>query len=416
MAYAEKYVQLDGVDRANVLAKLLVFAFVLVCVFDPADQILGIKTLTFAAIWGAALASVALANDRVAVSIGLIEYVLVFIGIPLLSILWYYAQNGQQPFEGFPLFKGYFLVTLAIALAFCRVDLVPQLCAALTFLSLLIIGVFAVLTYNPDLYQTLKPLGDSSGLLILDKRSYSDDFDFLQVYFVTSPMLAIPIAYYFDRAMSANSIAGKAAFLLIALTNIVGMFLAGTRNNMLVSLLLPFLLWPPYTKRVALFMFCSLAALAVLSLPFSGYLLAFFDPTESGNSIKLATFEDYYRIFSDPIALLFGHGLGSYETWSARPSSYITELTYLELFRNFGLVGGLVMLGLLLLPVANALLPRASTQQRSLAIAYFLYLLMCFSNPNLFSSMGILILAALLYRIFECEPATDMNQRGAIRD
>ena len=62
--------------------------------------------------------------------------------------------------------------------------------------------------------------------------------------------------------------------------------------------------------------------------------------------------------------------------------------------------GALVMLALLLFPVANALFSQASRREGALAVAYLLYLMMCASNPNLFSSMGMLILAILLANIF----------------
>jgi hypothetical protein len=54
---------------------------------------------------------------------------------------------------------------------------------------------------------------------------------------------------------------------------------------------------------------------------------------------------------------------------------------------------------LLLLPVENAFL-QSGRQECSLAIAWLLYLVICFSNPNLFSSMGLLIYCVLLANVF----------------
>jgi hypothetical protein len=139
------------------------------------------------------------------------------------------------------------------------------------------------------------------------------------------------------------------------------------------------------------------------ALPFAGYLSAFFDPTETANSIKLAIIDDYLEFFGDPLTLLFGQGLGAYQIWSGKPFepfTYITELTYLELLRNFGLIGAIVMMGLLLFPTAMAL-SGGRAKDISLGIAWLLYLVMCASNPNLFSSMGILILAVLMANLPE---------------
>jgi hypothetical protein len=58
------------------------------------------------------------------------------------------------------------------------------------------------------------------------------------------------------------------------------------------------------------------------------------------------------------------------------------------------------MLGLLLHPIYMAFSKQALAAERPLAIAWASYLVMCISNPNLFSSMGILILSVLLARLY----------------
>jgi hypothetical protein len=390
----------EHVRQKHWVVRFFLLIFLFVCVFDPADQILGGKVVIFGALWGLTAINVLLTRDRLYLPSGLVFYVGTFIAIPLLSILWYFIINGKQPFEGFALLKGYLLVSFAIVLFLNRLDLIPQLSAVLTILACSVIAVFVALELEPDLYETLYPIGVGAGLLILDRRSYGD-FTLIQVYFVTSPMLAISVAYYFDRAMVKPGFARKLVFLLLTAINIAGMFLAGSRNNIFVSLLLPFLLWPLYTKRIVLSALISFGILSVLLLPFADQLQAFLDPSEAGNSVKLATLQDYFRIFGNPVTLLFGQGLGAYETWSAERYFYITELTYLEMVRNFGLIGALVMMALLLFPITDAFFAQAGRRERALAVAYFLYLVMCISNPNLFSSMGILILAILLANIFQ---------------
>ena len=383
--------------------RLLLLFFVIVCIFDPADQILGGKVFVFIALWAVTLLNILLRRDDPYLPPLLVAYVMLFIAIPLMSICFYYLRSGQQPFEGFAMLKAYLLVSLALVLVLNRIDLLPQLSAVLTVLASLVILLFIVILLVPDLYDWLKPLGESGGLLLLSTRSYGDDISLMQVYFVTSPMLAISIAYYFDRAMTASGMRRKLFYVIVTAINIGGMLLAGTRNNILISLLLPFVLWPFYTMRPGFYLFCSFAATGLAALPFASYLSAFLDPTEAANSIKLALLDDYLAFFRDPVTLLFGQGLGAYRIWSGRPFeqfTYISELTYFEILRNFGLIGAMAMMGLLLFPTAIAMLdwrPR----DISLAIAWLLYLVMCFSNPNLFSSMGILILAVLMANIFQ---------------
>jgi len=189
------------------------------------------------------------------------------------------------------------------------------------------------------------------------------------------------------------------------------MLLAGTRNNMFATVLLPLALWPLYTRRVVFNALLSLFALVVVALPFAAILRSFFDSYEFANYIKLLLVRDYVDIFDDREILVFGQGLGAYQYWSALGREFYTsELTYLEMIRNFGLIGAAAMMLMLLYPLAHAFTAAASRRERALAVAYFLYLAMCISNPNLFSSMGMLILAAIVANI-----ALSRDQPAALR-
>ena len=111
--------------------------------------------------------------------------------------------------------------------------------------------------------------------------------------------------------------------------------------------------------------------------------------------------DDYSKLFSDPITLLFGQGLGAYHFWEGRGSYYfVTELTYFEIIRNFGLFGGTLMFALLLYPIVHAFVLDRRFKEKAVVTGYAAYLVMCFSNPNLFSSMGTLILSVILATIY----------------
>jgi hypothetical protein len=219
----------------------------------------------------------------------------------------------------------------------------------------------------------------------------------LQVYLVSSPMLVFSVAYYFHRGMTeADCRWMRVCWGLVAL-NLVGLVVGGTRNNILGALLLPFLLWPLYQRKPLRSGLVSLGLLAVCALPIWRELRAFLDLNEPSNHIKIQLLHDYMTTFSsDVVTLLLGKGLGAYQYWSAKFAyDYISELTYLELIRNFGLIGGVAMMALLLLPISSAF-STGSQRLRALATSYALYLLMCVTNPNLFSSMGTLILSVLI--------------------
>jgi hypothetical protein len=381
------------------MVRLLLLGFVVVCVFDPADIVLRAKVPLFVALWAATLLRMPAINAELLIKPAI--YVAAFIAIPVYALLRYDLISGHLPPQGFALLKGYLLISLVIVLVVNRVDLVPLLSAALAVLALLVIIVFIAIQLDYSrMYNSLQPLGISLGLFYLDERRYGN-FVLLQTFFATSPMLAISIAYYFDRAMSESAVGRRGLLFAVTAINIAGMFLAGTRNNIFVSLLLPFALWPLYTRKPGATALLSLGGLALLALPFAGYITAFLDPAEFANNIRLVTVRDYLQIFGDPATLWFGQGLGVNYDWTARGQFAITELTYFEIVRSFGLLGGIIVFGLLSLPLVSAILAPTSSRDKALAVAYFLYLVMSASNPILFSSMGTLILAGLVANIFQ---------------
>jgi hypothetical protein len=411
MAYAINLgnVRNEYAKWAGAAVRPLLVALVIVCVFDPADQILGVKVWLFATLWIVTLAVCFSSSREIHLPIGLLIYVLLFIGIPLLSIGWYYLANGEQPYHGFNFLKGYLLASLAVVLAVSRVDLVPILSAALAVLALVTIAIYVLLLLKPELFVPLYHLGENAGVMNLGKRIYGD-LVLTQVNLVTAPMLAISIPYYFDRAMTAHRTERKFIWFLLTAICIVGMLLTGLRNTIAVALLLPCILWPLYTRRAALNGIVVLGALAALALLSVEKLKVVLDPEALSNSVRLTLIGDYAQIFSEPMVLLFGQGLGAYHLWSTSGRTgfeltgenfyFNTELTYAEMIRYFGLPGAAIMVALLLYPVAHAFLRNADTRQRALALGFLAYLGMSASNPLLFSSSAVILLSALVANTF----------------
>lgn len=376
--------------------KATLWAFLLACVFDPADRLLGAKVWAFAACWGAGLAWLAASRRKIEVPLWLLGYVAVFILIPLSSVALYYFRGGGDPFEGVAMLKGYVLITFALLLALTRTDLFDELSAVLSLLSCCVIAVFAALLLLPEIYLALHPFSVATGILVIDARDYGEQVVLLQVYFVTSPMIAIAIAHYYGRAVSAADSKARSRLAFLVALNVAGMLLAGSRNNILVSILLPLTLWFVHSHSKALAAALGLLFLAAGALVFRGELAAFFDPSEPSNEIKIQLLSDYARLFSDIPTLLLGQGLGAYNLWTPKGEAWVTELTYLEMIRNFGLAGAAVMMTLLMVPIVRAIPRNRPPRDRTLALGYGYYLVMCAFNPNLFSSMGILILSLLL--------------------
>ncbi len=377
---------------------LSLWGFLLSCVFDPADKLFGLKVWFFLLCWLAGAARLMARRKPLQVPTGLLIYTFTFIFIPFASIAQYYIRGGVEPFDGLQMLKGYILITFALLLAMTRTDLFDRMATTLTLLAISIIATAIAIGVAPELETVVYVFGAATGIVSIDAgRDYGSDVVLSQVYFVTSPMLAMAIAHYYDRARSATARAVRTRYAILVAVNVVAMVLAGTRNNILVAIVLPLSLWFIHSRRKAPASVIAAALALLAAYAFNTELAAFFDPQEHSNSAKLNLINDYLEIFSSVPVLLFGQGLGAFHPWSApKATASIAELTYFEMIRNFGLFGAIVMFGLLVQPIVRAFGRGGTARDATLAVGYAYYMLMCMTNPNMFSSMGILILSVML--------------------
>jgi len=385
----------------SILSRLILFLFLLVTVFDPADLITHLKVPLFVLIWFVFGLDLLFSSEPAGeISSALLKYILCFsILLPALSISLYILRNGlTAPYDGFQYFKSYLFLALAIIITLKKIDLTPMLSFILTGLAGAAIVLFLFTYDNPAFSAYIWAVGDSYGFVTPASRSYAD-LSYSYVYFYTSPLLVLSLAYFSYRTMTVQTRARYIYFALL-LVNILGMLVSGPRNNLVFGIVTPLLVLTWYsTKRQRLILIALFFLIAVVAASHGTDIVgAMLDPENESNAIKLAHLHDYEILFRNPMTLLFGQGLGSY--FFATGFGYrtsITELTYLEFIRNFGLPIALIYYALLLYPLTR-LLDRTFAASHYLILAYGCYLLICLSNPLLLSSSGMLVLAIVLCR------------------
>ena len=382
-----------GLARSALQAVL--FIFILDTLFDPADLLLHLKVPLYAACWLAGVVVCFTRKEETRISYQLLLYCLLMVTLPLLSIVNFQIVDGSDRFEGYSMLKAYIFISIAMLLFITRTDLLPLLSRGLTILALFIFALTALVLWFPILFLPVYTFGQNYQIFGIDSRDYGGLVMF-QMFFVTSSMLVFGVAYYFDKAWKSRR---KLHWLLMAMCS-GGMIVAGTRNNIAVAIIVPLALTFAYAKRKILIS----AILGVLVL---GGVIAVFDqlkillsPVEHSNQVKINMLNDYAAIFQNPVNLWIGRGLGAYDQWTGRGENFITELTYLEIFRNYGLLMGTLMLLLLLYPLIYGFIINRGYTQKHILMAYAMYLLMSATNPLLFSSPGILALSIVLANIF----------------
>lgn len=392
-------------DLLSYTFKFFIFLFIASSIFDPADHIFKLKVPLFIACWLFGGLVLLKRNQKVPIPLGLLLYVLLMLLIPIISILHFFIIDGSQPFEGFMMIKAYLLISFAILLYLTNFDAIKYLTFCLTITAILTLVIHIILLVFPDdfsLWMHIYHLGEDLKLFSLDNRKYGD-VNIHQIYFVLSSMFVIPIAFYFEKWIKYDK--NRTLNFILLATCVYGMFLSGTRNNIIISILLPLALIFYYSKHKLFLCFLASSLIAtsfvVFNDVFNDYYIGFLDPKEPSNLYKLSFFWDYINIFNNfgVSQFFFGDGLGSYNQWTIGRYFYLTELTYFEVFRNFGFVMGGVMMLLIIFPLMYLFI-RPSYKSKHLIIAYSAYLAMCILNPMFFSSTGMMILAILIADIF----------------
>jgi hypothetical protein len=132
----------------------------------------------------------------------------------------------------------------------------------------------------------------------------------------------------------------------------------------------------------------------MIALP-AGYFASFFHPEESSNAAKLGHIHSYIENFSEhPIYLFWGQGADTeFYSQGFEAKTVVTELTYLEVIRWFGIPVAAIIFMALLYPVLE--LSRLSDALSYLAIPYVAYLWEAGTNPLLVSATGTLMVSAI---------------------
>lgn len=270
--------------------------------------------------------------------------------------------------------------------------------SALTIV-LMTLGLYLVLIFNTRMF------GDLYKYFVLDKqvvvyalRDYGKT-TLLMIFYKTSPLLVFPLSYYLYQLLINRK--KKHLFLNILLLVLIAttLYFSGTRANLLSLFLIIifyigyflykksrtwFVLFIGFGILVTLFMLPSVAAL-------------FLNKQEASNIIKFGYLSSYSNYFDHHLlSLLFGQGIGGTFYASGRMID-VSELTYFELIRIWGIPVTLIFIGILILPLLAEIRTKKITH---LFIAYLAYLFISGTNPLLMSSTGMLVLVYVFTNTF----------------
>jgi len=247
-----------------------------------------------------------------------------------------------------------------------------------TFLYILLVSSFPAL--EPFFLTSLKGIflgvPGEKGVLFWSRTS---------VFHVASPILVFSLALVWYKYLVKKRI----KYLLYAFAVFLGLIFSGTRANSFSAVLIIFFIYLHYIlfvkKRMLQTVFYAIIA---GSLALVGTYLLLID-MNSSSIAKTGHLYSYIELFNNNISyFLFGQGVGAYFFTSGfNREATLTELSYLELIRMFGIFSTIVIIFFYIIPFLKYI-KFNSPIFFSIGIAYLAYLFIAGTNPLLIGRTG----------------------------
>ncbi len=371
----------------NALFSLLIF----IIMFDPNNMILNLKNVVFVLLVGYNV--IFFKPD-----FRYLFHFLLVISVVLLCYIFAEMQQNHVDMEAlWDVFKGF---SPLILLLWIRHYNVLKLSLIPAFLIFIILTTLYILASSSPVIEGLlwEFMGDHDNVIIMSHRSFYG-IELFGMYYKSMVCLIFSLGFFYYTFINKG---GKKR-LLVLLPVLLGTFsflVSGTRSTMLLPFFFVGLMMYQrirYTRYVR-YLFYPLLVLFFLMFIGLIFVLAA-ETTEASNIIKYAHLESYMKLFdAHPIYFLLGQGPGT-EFYSSGFGRYttVTEWTYMELLRNYGL-WCIFILAVVLKPLCTFYKYRDNNFTFVIMASYLAYLFIAGTNPLLISSTGMLmILSAYSY-------------------
>lgn len=359
---------------------------------DPSDTIFHLKLPLFTlviAIWGFR----ALQRSSTFGSLRLWAIVVLFAFLlpSLASFIGFFDSTAfigeSHPFQ---ILKSCSMLLLIPVLRSESIDMNRYIVKWSILVAVFTIGLAVLSVQNPLIFSNIKAF-------LLDKNeAFVGPRDLLGLgigsfYYKTVALLVFPIVYFLRQLLDCPNKWASGTILSVFLASVL---CSGSRATVLVcagvvGIVIAGKVKKRFGTRTALFLLLSTAILSC------SYFMSFFNVNESSNAAKIGHFWSYITEFGDhPRYLLWGQGADTeFYTTGFEAKTYVTELTYLELIRTFGLPISILVAIALLYPAYE--LVRRKERNSFWVVAYLAYLFEAGTNPLLISATGTLVICSI---------------------
>ncbi|MCC8172041.1 MAG: hypothetical protein LIP00_09725 [Parabacteroides sp.] len=369
----------------NVLSALFVFSQMV----DPGDVILRLKLPLFA------LLLVACVVTYPRIDLKLLRTDFLFYGILILSTLTglFAAYKTDYP-VAVQLYKTFVMIWL---LPWCRhLRFLEYLLLPGCVIGFIVIAIYIAVSVVPGVAIPVSSFFTNvfPGTMFLSRRTFLG-IDIVSVYYTSIPVLLlfVPVMQKTIFGIRNASFGYKTTFVLILFALVMG----GTRALIGSVLGIIFSLWViGIGKKKGGKPFAVLIGFVVLAAGIALLYLLLNDKGEQSLEIKSVLAQAFYRhVGEHPGTLVWGNGVGAvFDSLGVRgDEATLSELSYFELIRWFGIPLTVVFMAIYIYPVFLIYKKRNRLLYgNGIVIGYLFYLLLASTNPYLIGSNGLLAL------------------------
>lgn len=367
--------------------------FIFLVIFDPKGTIFKIKNLSFVILGLIYIINLFLnkkvINKKILITFSLIMFL--SLTSVIVGLIKHVDYSGYFIMRTYIFFFCMFLIytieeeTLKVYSRFCIVLSIVSILIQLALLkdekNIRMINIIFKNFLGESLYITPITQLKSLGINYLGRLS--------KVYFSVSATSIFALAYYVKKFKTTKK-KKNAVFSIII---ILGLISSGTRANIITGLCTLILVYFAYSKKINKKKIIVIISIFFMSMSIwnKKKIGEMFSTSDKSNSRKLSYLSAYADIFSKTDTLIFGNGIGAV-TRINDEMLMRTELSYLEIFKEFGVIMGIVFLLILFYPISVFIFNYKKLKEKQyLIIAYVMFLLQNIINPVLLNSQGILM-------------------------
>lgn len=376
--------------------KIAVIAFAGIVLLDPGDDIVFIKLslLILLSIWVVRVLCGLAPPGSLKVCIYVLLFALILPGIASLVALMGDSLPVGEPLK-FRMIKEFSMLLIIPVIVSEGIDLVVPILRWSILIAVITLLLVAVSLVSPPIFAVVKGFAVESGVALIRERSELG-LGIGSFYYKTASVLVFPIAYHFRNLLNGQRPLRSTALLLMFIAAV----LCTDSRALVIAVFIVAVFFITQKLRGAFGWTPALMVLFVmLALP-AGYFAAFFHSNDLSNAAKLGHIRSYEELFNDhPTYLLWGQGADTeFYTEGFEDKTTLTEMTYIDLIRWFGIPIAVLIMGGVLYPVF-ALVKQGDASSSYLVVPYVAYLWEAASNPLLVCGFGILVVSAMWGRV-----------------